>query len=73
MAKAAADPQIMAALTSFVGAIGGTDTTIRKGDLFLSDHEAVRRWPHLFRAVEVRRTEPVIEQATAAPGEKRGA
>jgi len=75
MARAAAEPQVMVALASFVGGIGKVDVSIRKGDLFAGDDPAVQKWPELFGPVEVRRsvTEPRVEQATAAPGEKRGA
>jgi hypothetical protein len=64
----------MVALTSFVGAVGKAEITIRKGDLFASDDPIVRKHPKLFGPVEVRRTGPAprVEQATAAPGEKRG-
>lgn len=60
------------ALESFVGNIGGTDIFFRKGDLVKADNTAVKKWPHLFGGVTLRH-EPAIEQATAAPGEKRGA
>jgi hypothetical protein len=46
-----------------------------KGDLFEADHPAVRKWPHLFEAILIRYpvTRTLVEQATAGPGEKRGA
>ena len=70
MAATAADPQIVMALTSFVGQDGAV---ISEGDLYTSDHPAVKKWPDLFKSVVARAAEPRIEQATAAPGEKRGA
>jgi hypothetical protein len=70
--KAAAEPQVVAALTSFVG-LGGQ--VVLEGDLFASDDPTVTKWPTLFTPAAPRRTTdgPRIEQATAAPGEKRGA
>jgi hypothetical protein len=70
--KAAAEPQIVMALTSFVG---GASLSVIKGDLFASDDPLVLKHPKLFGPVVVKRSapEPRIEQATAAPGEKRGA
>lgn len=70
--KAAAAPQVMVALTSFVGLDG---QTITEGELFAPDDPAVKKWPTLFAPAEpIRMTDgPRIEQATAAPGEKRGA
>ena len=47
---------------------------IRKGDLFASDDPAVHKWPQHFGPVTLRSSGGSrIEQATAAPGEKRGA
>ncbi len=69
--KAAAEPQLVRALTSFVGVDG---LVITSGSIFTSDHPDVRAHPALFGPVVASRVaEPVIEQATAAPGEKRGA
>ena len=45
---------------------GDTDGFVHAGQRFASTHEAVKRYPHAF--------EPEgsdVEQATAAPGEKR--
>jgi hypothetical protein len=73
MAKAAAE--VMVALASFVGAVGSTEVNIREGWLFASDDPIVRKYPTLFGPVVVRVSVPGarVEQATAAPGEKRGA
>lgn len=74
MARAAAEPQVMVALASFVGAVGKDEVRVREGDLFASDDPIVRKHPALFGPVVVRRTgaAPRVEAATAAPGEKRG-
>lgn len=73
MARAAAEQGVVVALTSFVG----TDSTvISKGDLFALDDPVVKKHRTLFGPVVVRRSpgyQPPVEQATAAPGEKRGA
>jgi len=76
MARAAAEPQVMVALTSFVGAVGKVDIDVREGHLYAADDPIVKKFPALFGPVVVRRSVPEtapIEQATAAPGEKRGA
>lgn len=52
---------------SFVGNVGGADIQFRKGDPIKADHPAVKKWPQFFGEPELR-----YEQATAAPGEKRG-
>lgn len=71
MAKAAAE--IMEVASAFSGPLGA----FTAGELFWSDDPLVRKYPQLFRPItvrsSVRRTEPLVEQATAAPGEKRGA
>ena len=66
---------ILAARDSFIGEIKGQVMDIRKGDLFEADHPAVAKWPDLFEPVTMRfpvdRKSGKVEQATAAPGEKR--
>jgi hypothetical protein len=72
MAKAAAE--VMVALASFVGAVGSLEVNVREGWLFASDDPIVKKYPTLFGPVAVRQSVAGgrIEQATAAPGEKRG-
>ena len=60
----------LVALDSFVGRLGKDDVVIRVGETFAPDHPAVKKWPHMFGRAD---TGPVIETATAAPGEQRGA
>jgi len=48
-----------------------------KGDPIEPDHPFVKKWPHFFEPLKLkhpakRTAVPVVEQATAAPGEKRG-
>lgn len=61
----------LVALQSFVGRIGDADVIFKAGDSVAANSPAVKKWPHLFGPT-TRDSEPKIEQATAAPGEKRG-
>jgi len=58
------------ALDSFVGNLNGKDIGFRKGEPVSADHPAVKKWPGLFAPVTIRHAH-TVEQATAAPGEKR--
>lgn len=63
---------IFSARDSLVGEVDGETLDIRKGDLFESSHPAVKKWPDLFEPVRFRfPARAGVEQATAAPGEKR--
>ena len=62
----------LVALQSFVGRVGTDDVVILQGEQIAPNHPAVKKWPHLFGPAN-RAEGPAIEQATAAPGEKRGA
>lgn len=64
---------ILMARESFVCKVNGMDETIRAGDLLEADHPAVKKNPGAFVEPKVRfaKAAPVVEQATAAPGEKR--
>ena len=75
MAKAADPLTILRVKVSFNGERG---ETFLVGQAVESDHPYVRKWPEFFEPFvfphPVKRAgEPRIEQATAAPGEKRGA
>ncbi len=62
---AAKEPtEILTATESFVSPLG----TFRGGDKVSADHPAVKKYPKFFTA---RDTPRIVEQATAAPGEKR--
>jgi hypothetical protein len=71
----ATEPNIVRATEAFIGEADGETLRVVKGDLFESAHPAVRKWPHLFEPILIRYPikSPKVEQATAAPGEKRGA
>ena len=69
MATTKTKPTLLAARDSFVGSIDGETIHIDRGDLVESDHPIVKKWPSLFAAPRLRY--PMVEQATAAPGEKR--
>lgn len=67
---------ILQANTSFNATVGGVAVAIHEGETIDADHPLAQRYPEYFQSVKVmHRTPrtPVIEQATAAPGEKRGA
>lgn len=72
MVTKAASAAPLVALQSFVGRIGDADVIYRAGDSVDAGSPAVKKWPHLFGPA-TRDSDPKIEQATAAPGEKRGA
>lgn len=46
---------------------------VNPSTILRSDDPLVKQFPHLFKALETSRQRPAVEQATAAPGEKRGA
>ena len=58
---------------SFVGTLDGDEVEYHKGEVVEADDPAFRKWSHLFVPLVVRIRKPDVEQATAAPGEKRGA
>ncbi len=47
--------------------LAGVPKSVKRGDLFPGNSPLVKRNPHLFSEVEFG-----VEQATKAPGEKRG-
>jgi hypothetical protein len=71
--NAPATPSILQATTSFIANVGGQDMPVRLGDLADPESAVAKKYPTLFGPVAVRFAGPRIEQATAAPGEKRGA
>jgi hypothetical protein len=60
-----AGSQLLRAVSSFATTIGKTEYFVRQGEVLRADHPAVKGRRELF--------EPAlpVEQATAAPGEKR--
>ena len=62
---------IVRATTSFIARVGDVDVPVKAGDLADADADIVRKYPSLFEPTPVRFAR--VEQATAAPGEKRGA
>ena len=63
---------IVAAREAFTAGYNGGTLDIRKGDLFEASHPFVKAHPELFTEARVHWSAPHVEQATAAPGEKRG-
>ena len=64
--------EVLVVAESFIGRIGDEERFFRAGDLIRPNDPAVKKWPNLFRAATYP-NEARVEQATAAPGEKRGA
>lgn len=50
----------------------GEAVVLSPRDIISADDELVRARPELFKPIEPSRQRPEVEQATAAPGEKRG-
>jgi len=79
MAKATDERILLVATTSGFTAMPDSSTMlIRSGSTVWSDHPAVKRNPEWFKPYTATHETPGyresrIEQATAAPGEKRGA
>jgi len=74
MAAKADAPRLLVVAIAFATA----DELFRAGELVDAGHPAVRKYPDHFGPIVIhhpgkRAAEPVIEQATAGPGEKRGA
>jgi hypothetical protein len=68
MAKAAAS---VVALTSGYFGLDGVSVLVTEGEEFRADHPLVKKYPAHFTKDTAAHV--VVEQATAAPGEKRGA
>lgn len=64
---------IVVALSTFTIAVDGIPLTVREGEAWAADDPVVKRYPESFSkdGRTVRRSVPVVEQATAAPGERR--
>lgn len=75
MAKAPEPAGLLIAKESWTGLLGDSLVEVHVGDIAEAGSPAVRQWPDKFTPVEprFRRPMPAVEQATAAPGEKRGA
>jgi hypothetical protein len=58
---------------SFVGALDGQEVEYHVGEVVGPTDPALRKWPKMFGPLVTRALRPDVEQATAAPGEKRGA
>lgn len=62
--------ETLIALVSFTGRVDGEDRVFLQGEPVRASDPAAKKWPHLFGQQRIY-NEPRIEQATAAPGEKR--
>ena len=65
---------ILKALEPFIAELGGETYDIRGGELFEAAHPVVKKYPKLFGPISFRfpMKKGKVEQATAAPGERRG-
>jgi hypothetical protein len=58
---------------TFIAYDGNGAEEYHKGEIADADHPAVRKYPMYFEPMVARhQAKPEVEQATAAPGEKRG-
>lgn len=65
--------ELLQAREALTGALGGKIVEVRAGDLAEPNADVVKLWPNIWVPLTVRfRATPAVEQATAAPGEKRG-
>lgn len=58
---------------AFIGTLDGVEVEYHKGEVVEADDPALRRWPSHFGPLVFAHRRGQVEQATAAPGEKRGA
>jgi len=71
-APKAAHREFVHAREPATGTFEGEPFVVGPSEIFAADHALVRAHPNLFVPVEGSRQRPVVEQATAAPGERRG-
>ena len=65
---------VSVATTSFSTVLNGRSINVRQGELYRADGLIARTFPQYFGPPVIRDADDVpVEQATAAPGEKRGA
>ena len=70
-----AKSEIYMVIASFIGSLNGVEVEYHEGEIVDADDPALAKWPRHFGPVAFphRKATPVVEQATAAPGQKRGA
>jgi hypothetical protein len=66
------DVELVRPIEAASGDHNGEPFVLSPREVFNSDHQLVRAYPHLFQPVEQTRDRPDVEQMTAGPGEKRG-
>lgn len=54
------------------GDFNGEPFVLNPNEIYVADADLVRAYPSLFKPVAATRQRPLMEQATAAPGEVRG-
>lgn len=68
------EPIVLVAMTTFATRVAGVDYNVRAGNTVLSDHPLAKAHPDMFSKATERVTFATpgrVEEATAAPGEKR--
>jgi hypothetical protein len=63
---------VFEAKASFACVYNGGEVSIRKGERVREGHDLLRAYPDKFQPLTIKFDVPEVEQATAAPGEKRG-
>lgn len=61
----------MQAKESYTTMLDGVPVVVHRGENIRADHELVTQNPAMFKPVELSSRWDTVEQATAAPGEKR--
>lgn len=54
------------------GSVDGVAFVLKPGEILRADDPIAKKYPGFFKELEPQRRRPVIENATAAPGERRG-
>lgn len=68
---AASEPNIVVALVSGYYGVGDKSVVVMEGDVFRASDPVVKKYPKVFGPQGSPTDHVIIEQATAAPGEKR--
>ncbi len=58
---------------TFFGTLDGEEVAYYRGEAVDATDPALKKWPERFAPLTFPHRRPEVEQATAAPGEKRGA
>jgi hypothetical protein len=67
-----ANPTLFTVKETLVGTLDGAEVEYHKGEVVMANDPGLKKWPTHFEPLVIRGSAPAVEQATAAPGEKRG-